>query len=76
MLPSAHFAITGEPGLIYIAFNQSTPERPSALLSDESSQPVAPNFWQMRRSFRPAACQAARLLLSFTVGLFNCERTL
>src|SRR5512143_4123441 len=46
----AHFALTGEPGWIYFRFKQmfnpSTPERRSALLLNEGSQPVTFNFWQ------------------------------
>jgi hypothetical protein len=41
--------------------NQSTPERRSALLLDEGSQPVAFTLWQEVAAF------AARLLLSINV---------
>ncbi|HTP09450.1 MAG TPA: hypothetical protein VMP08_14445 [Anaerolineae bacterium] len=43
-------------------FNQSTPERRSALLLDEGSQPVTFVLWQ-----EVAAQSAARLLLSINV---------
>jgi hypothetical protein len=66
----AHFAITGEPGLIYFAleqmFNQSTPERRSALLLDEGSQPVTFTLWQEVRAYSSRS----------TSSSFNCMRGL
>ena len=65
-----HFALTGEPGLIYFApkqvFNQSTPERRSALLLDEGSQPVTFILWQEARAYSSRS----------TSGCFSCVRGL